>query len=100
MLVQGRRRLSQPRAFQVPQDLGTSFVKTMAPEPQGSMAQDHLMTTETHDKDLIHFPAPKMNNHEVPFFFRFPFEQSLKGTTKWIETLWNESVLLAFLPTY
>ena len=63
---------SQPQAFQVPQDLRTSLVKTMAPQPQdlsGPMAQGPLMTTETHDEDLILSPAPKMNNHEVPSYF-------------------------------
>ena len=60
---------SQLQAFQVPQDLGTSLVKTMAPQPQGPMAQDHLMTTETHDEDLILSPAPKMNDREVPSYF-------------------------------
>ena len=33
------------------------------------MAQDHLMTTETYDEDLIPSPAPRMNNHEVPSNF-------------------------------
>ena len=57
--------LLQHQMFLVLQDLGTSLVKTMAPQTQGPMVQDHLMTTETHDEDLIHTPAPKMNNHEV-----------------------------------
>ena len=39
------------------------------PQPHGPMAQGHLMTTETQDEDLIHSPAPKMNNPVVPFYY-------------------------------
>ena len=44
-----------------------------------SVAQDHLMTTETHDEDLILSPAPKMNNHEVPFYFDSLANNTSKG---------------------
>ena len=44
------------------------LVKMTSPQPQGPMAQDHLMTTETHDEDLMLSPAPKMNNHGLPFY--------------------------------
>ena len=57
--------LLQHQMFLVLQDLGASLVKTMAPQTQGPMVQDHLMITETHDENLIHTPAPKMNNHDV-----------------------------------
>ena len=43
----------------------------MAPHPlglSGPMALGHLMTLEIQDEDLIHSQAPKMNNHEVPFY--------------------------------
>ena len=63
---------SQPQVFQVLQDLGMYLVKTMAPQPQGlsgPMAQVHLRTTGTHDEDLILPQAPRMSNHEVPFYY-------------------------------
>ena len=70
---------SQPQASQVLQHLGTSLVKTMAPQPQGPVAQDHLMTTGTQDEDLIHSPAPKMNNPVVPFFYDSLANNTTKG---------------------
>ena len=48
---------------------GLQSNKLTAPQPQGPMAQGHLMTTETHDEDLIRSEAPKMNNREVPSYF-------------------------------
>ena len=59
------------------------------------MAQDHLMTTGTHDEDWILPQVPKMNNHGVPFLLLFPCEQYLKGITKWIDNLWDESKMQA-----
>ena len=37
----------------VRQDLGLNSNKLAAPQPQGPMAQGHLMKTETQDVDLI-----------------------------------------------
>ena len=48
---------------------GLQSNKLTAPQPQGPMAQGHLMTTETHDEGLILPQAQKMNNHEVPSYF-------------------------------
>ena len=31
--------------------------------------EGHLMTIEIQDEDLIRSQAPKMNNHEVPFYY-------------------------------
>ena len=55
--------------YPVRQDPGLRSNKLTAPQPQGPLAQDHLMTTETRDEDLILPQAPKMNNHEVPFYY-------------------------------
>ena len=40
-----------------------------APQPQGPMVQDHLMTTETRGEDLILPQALKMINRWVPFYY-------------------------------
>ena len=55
--------------YAVPHDPGLQLNRLTAPQLHGPMAQDHLMTTETHDEDLILFPAPKMSNHGVPFYY-------------------------------
>ena len=52
--------------FPVREDPGLHSHRLTAPQPQGPMAQGHLMTIETHDEDLILPQAQKMNNHEVP----------------------------------
>ena len=54
------------------QDLGMYSDTAMAPQPLGPsspMAQGRLMTIELLDEDLIRSQAPKMNNHEVPFYY-------------------------------
>ena len=54
------------------QDLGIYSDTAMAPQPlglSGLMAQGHLMTIEIQDDDMIRSQAPKMNNHEVPFYY-------------------------------
>ena len=65
---------SQPQASQVLQDLGTSLVKTMAPQPQGPVAQDHLMTTGTQDEDLIHISSTEDEQPRSAVLLRFPSE--------------------------
>ena len=64
-----RRMLPQHQMFPVRQDPGLHSNRLTAPQPQGPMAQGHLMTIETHDDDLILPQAQKMNYHEVLFFF-------------------------------
>ena len=54
--------------FSVRQDPGLHSNTLTAPQPQGPMAQGHLVTTDTHDEDLILPQAKKMNNHEVPSY--------------------------------
>ena len=54
----------------------------MAPQPlglSGPMAQDHLMTIEIQDEDLIRSQAPKMNNREVPFYYDSLANKTTKG---------------------
>ena len=58
----------QHQMYPVRRDLGLRSNKLTAPQPQGPMAQDHLMTTETRDEDFILPHAPKTNNHEVPSY--------------------------------
>ena len=53
--------------------------KLMAAQPQGPMAQVHLMTTGTHDEGLILPQAQKMNNHEVPSYSDFLANNTSKG---------------------
>ena len=60
-------------------------------QPQGPMAQDHLMTIGIRDADLIFPQALLMNMREVPSYYVFPCEQHHKGITKWIDNLWEES---------
>ena len=43
-----------------------SLEQGTAPQPQGPVAQGHLMTTETQDVDLIFSQALRMNMHIVP----------------------------------
>ena len=64
-----RRMLPQHQMFPVRQHPGLHSNTLTTPQPQGPMAQSHLMTTETHDEDLILPQAQKMNNHEVPSYF-------------------------------
>ena len=54
--------------YPVRQDPGLHSKKLTA-QPQGPMAQDHLMTTETQDADLILPQALLMNMREVPSYF-------------------------------
>ena len=63
-----RHMLPQHQFFPVPQDPDLHSNMLTAPQPQGPMAQGHLMTTETRDEDLILPQAQKMNNHEVPSY--------------------------------
>ena len=50
---------------------------------------------QTRDKDLILLQAQEMNNHEVPFCSDFCVNKISKGVTQWIDTLWEESNMLA-----
>ena len=63
-----RHMLPQHQTFPVRQDPGLHSNMLTAPQPQGPMAQGHLMTIETHDEDLILPQAQKMKNHEVPSY--------------------------------
>ena len=67
--VSSRHLPPQHQMYPVRQDPGLRSNKLTAPQPLGPMAQDHLMTTETRDEDLIRPQAPKTNNHEVPFYY-------------------------------
>ena len=54
------------------QDLGTYLDIVVAPQPlgpSGPMAQGPLMTVEIRGVDLTRAQAPKMNKHEVPFYY-------------------------------
>ena len=68
--VRARSRHMQPQhqRYAVRHDPGPQWNRLTAPQPQGPMAQDHLMTTGTHDEDLILPQAPRMNNHGVPSY--------------------------------
>ena len=64
------------------QDLGIYSDIAMVPQPLGlwgPMAQGHLMTIEIQDEDLIHSQAPKMSNHELPFYYDSPASNTTKG---------------------
>ena len=52
-------------------DPGLRSNKLTAPQPEGSVAQNHLMTTETRHEDLILPQALKTNNHEVLVYYDF-----------------------------
>ena len=90
-----RHMLPQHQMFPVRQDPGLHSNMLTAPQPQGPMAQGHLMTIETHDEDLILPQAQKMNNQEVPSYSD-SLEQYLKGMTKWTDTLLDESNMQAW----
>ena len=75
-----RHMLPQHQTFPVRHDPGHQLNRLTAPQPQGPMAQDHLMTTETQDEDLIDSPAPKMNNREVPFYYDSLANNTTKGS--------------------
>ena len=55
--------------YPVRQDPGLRSNKLTAPQPTGPMAQDHLMTTEARDEDLILPEASKYNMHGVPYYY-------------------------------
>ena len=64
------------------QDLGIYSGIAMAPQPLGPlgpMAQDHQMTIGIRDADLIRSQAPKMNKHEVPFYYGSLANNTTKG---------------------
>ena len=60
-------------------DLGIDSDIVTAPQPLGPMAQGHLMTFEIQDEDLIRSQAPKMNKHEVPFYYGSLANKITKG---------------------
>ena len=66
--VCARSRHMQPQhqMYPVRQDLGLHSNKLTAPQPQGPMAQDHLMTPETLDADLIFPQTLTMSMRKVP----------------------------------
>ena len=78
----------------VRRDLGPRSNKLTASQPQGPMAQDHLMTTETRDENLILPQAPKTNNHKVRFYYDSLANNTSKES-KLIDTLWDESNMQA-----
>ena len=61
--VCARSRNMQPQhlIYPVRHDLGLQLNRLTDTQPQGLVAQGHLMTTETQDEDLRHSAAPKMN---------------------------------------
>ena len=59
----------QHQMYPVRQDPGLHSNKLTAPQPQGPMAQAHLMTTEAQDADLILPQALLMNMREVPSYY-------------------------------
>ena len=59
----------QHQMYPVRQDPGLHSKKLTAPQPQGPMAQDHQMTTETQDADLIFPQALLINIREVPSYY-------------------------------
>ena len=85
----------QHQMYLVRQGPGLHSNKLTASQPQGPMAQDHLMTTETHHEDLILSPAPKMNNHEVPTYFDSLANNTSKGLQSGSIPFWEESNMLA-----
>ena len=83
-LVSQPWRLVRPLALAAPtwQDHGTYLDIVTAPQPLGPlgpMALGHLMTIGIQDADLIHSQAPKMNNHEVPFYSGSLANNTTKG---------------------
>ena len=69
----------QHQMYLVRHDPGLQLNKLTAPQPQGPMAQDHLMTTETQDADWILSLVPKMNKHEVPSYYSSHANNTTKG---------------------
>ena len=67
------------------QDHGTYLDIVTAPQaqgplgPLGPMVQGHLMTAEIRGVDLIRSQAPKMNKHEVPFYYGSLANNTTKG---------------------
>ena len=56
------------------------------------MAQDHLMTTETQDEDLLDtLSSPEDEQPRSTVLLRFPCEQYHKGIAKWIDNLREKS---------
>ena len=89
--ARSRRMQPQHQMYPVRHDPGLQVNRLTAPQPQGPMAHGHLMATETQDEDLIHSPAPKMNNPVGPFYYDFLANNTTKGLQKWIDNLWAES---------
>ena len=79
--VCARSRHIQPQhqMYPVRHNPGPQLNRLTAPQPQGPMAQDHLMTTETQDEDLIRSQAPKTNRHEVPYKNNFLANNTTQG---------------------
>ena len=69
----------QHEMYPLRHDPGLQLNKLTAPKPQGPMAQDHLMTTETQDAGLILTLVPKMNRHEVPSYYGSHANKTTKG---------------------
>ena len=85
--------LTARQLYPVLQDPGLHSNKLTAPQTQGPMAQDHLMTTETQDADLILPQALLMNMREVPSYY----DSHVNSTTL---ELRSGSILFGKGPTY
>ena len=88
--VCARSRQMQPlhQMYSVRRDPGLRSNKLTAPQPQGPMAQDNLMTTETRDE------APKTNNHGVPFYHNTLANNISKELHSGSILFWEESDML------
>ena len=91
-----RHMLPQHQMFPVRQDPGLHLNKLTAPQPQGPMAQGHLMTTEITRRRLDPPSNTEDEQSRSAVLFRFPCEQYHKGITKWIDNLWEESSMPAY----
>ena len=86
-----RHMLPQHQMFPVRQDPGLHSNKLAAPQPQGPMAQGHLMTIRNTRRRLDPFSSAEDERPRSAVLLQFPCEQYLKGITQWIDTLWVES---------
>ena len=77
--AKSRHMLLRHQMYQVQQDPGLHSNKLTAPQLLGPMAQDHLVTTETRDADLIFPQTLMMSMREVPSCYGSHANNTTKG---------------------
>ena len=86
----------QHQMYPVRQGPGLRLSKLTAPQSLGPMAQDHLMTTETHGEGLILLQAQKMNKSVVPFYYDLCANNTSKELPSGSIPFLDESSMQAF----